>query len=190
MANNDIILAPDRSSINTGLASPPVEFMLGLFGPPGTSKPKDCDNNVLTTRFKAHVFESNVGPFSVEGFSHSVQSLARIFAQIKAHSPESLTHLANDGMLCVRHKRKSMDWSNHAFGCAIDLRYPSDVPKYKDGIPQGDHHTFQGLLDMYSFFHAERWYWGAGYSGDSIDAMHFEPSRELLHDWNNEFGPF
>lgn len=190
MANNDIIPAPGRSSINTGLTTPDEAFMVGLFGPPGTRKPTNCDNSVITPRFKAHVVSMDVGPFTAQGFKLAVESLKKIFEEALQAHPHVLEGLKNDGMLCIRKRRTNSKWSNHAFGCAIDLRYPTAVHGYEDGVPQGDAHTFQGLLDLYPFFHKEGWYWGAGYRGSAIDAMHFEPSVQLLTKWKDQSGPF
>jgi len=190
MASNDIIPVPSRGSINTGLTTPDESFMLSIFGPPGTSKPTDCDESVITSRFKAQLVSQNVGPFTAYGFKLAVASLNKVFDQVRNTHPEALTGLKNDGMLCIRKRRTSLKWSNHAFGCAIDLRYLTSASGYEHGIPQGDPHTFQGLLDMYSAFHAEGWYWGAGYKGSAVDAMHFEPSVQLLTRWNDQSGPF
>ena len=40
--------------------------------------------------------------------------------------------------------------------------------------------TQRGFLDLYESFNQHGWYWGAGFSGSSIDTMHFELADETI----------
>ena len=35
-------------------------------------------------------------------------------------------------------------------------------------------------MELYPYFHEKSWYWGAAYSGNLEDSMHFEATCELL----------
>jgi D-alanyl-D-alanine carboxypeptidase len=81
----------------------------------------------------------------------------------------------NEGMLCVRHKRNNPNsFSNHSWGTAIDLFFGADV------VQQGKHKTHRGCLQLAPFFNKHGWYWGAGFSGGSVDSMHFELAEETI----------
>ena len=40
--------------------------------------------------------------------------------------------------------------------------------------------TQRGLVDVFPVFNRHGWYWGAEFSGDSVDSMHFEWSDESI----------
>lgn len=40
--------------------------------------------------------------------------------------------------------------------------------------------TQRGFLDIYNTFNQHGWYWGAGFSGGSVDTMHFELADETV----------
>ena len=78
-------------------------------------------------------------------------------------------------MLCVRHKRNNPNsFSNHSWGTAIDLFFGSAV------VPQGVRKTERGCLLLAPFLNHHGWFWGAGFSGSSVDSMHFELSKETI----------
>jgi len=143
--------------------------MLGLFGTPG------ANGRVTSPRLAPRIVREDVGPFTVEGLDVAVESLKLVLAEAKIHRPDLVEQLKMDGMLVVRRKRgNSGEWSNHAFGIAIDLFYGDGV------TPQGVPKTQRGLLDLYFYFHKHGWYWGAGYRGAAVDSMHFELSEQFL----------
>jgi hypothetical protein len=40
--------------------------------------------------------------------------------------------------------------------------------------------TYRGCLQLAPFFNKHGWYWGAGFSGKSVDSMHFELAEETI----------
>jgi hypothetical protein len=38
----------------------------------------------------------------------------------------------------------------------------------------------RGVLLLVPYFNRHGWYWGGGFSGDSVDSMHFELSDETI----------
>jgi len=97
--------------------------------------------------------------------------------QIKRHDPEAYAQIGTAGMLCcrfVRGSKKSI--SNHSWGTAVDLTFGGEVD------PRGDGKCQHGLVRVYRFFHAEGWFWGAGFSRE--DAMHFELADETVGEWS------
>jgi hypothetical protein len=173
MANTDLIPVPPVDSVNTGLTSPTQGFMLQLFGVPGVADPK-C-GKVTNPNLEPHIRTAKVGPFKANGLDIGLDSLQTIFEEVKASRPDLYNQVKYAGMLCVRKRRKNgLLWSNHAWGSAVDLYFGKAV------TPQGTAKTYRGILDLYFFFHKHGWYWGGGYSGKSVDSMHFEMSEELL----------
>ena len=83
--------------------------------------------------------------------------------------------MKTEGMLCVRHRRKSaVLFSNHSFGTAIDIFFGNKV------VDQGVHLAHRGNLLLFPFFNRHGWYWGAEFSGDFVDSMHFELAEETV----------
>ena len=75
----------------------------------------------------------------------------------------------------MRHRRKAPSlFSNHSFGTAIDLFFGKAV------VPQGTHLTHRGNFLLFPFFNRHGWYWGAEFSGDFVDSMHFELAEETV----------
>jgi hypothetical protein len=50
-----------------------------------------------------------------------------------------------------------------------------------DVVPQGVNLSHRGNLLLAPYFNRHGWYWGAGFSGDSVDSMHFELAEETVH---------
>jgi hypothetical protein len=147
--------------------------MLKLFGVPG-QKTKDC--SPATGTFKQRVVTRvDVGPFKVSGLDVAVDSLKAVFAEAEEQIPNVVAAVKSDGMLCVRHKRGNANsFSNHSWGTAIDLFFGSAA------VPQGTRKTHRGCLQLAPFFNKHGWYWGAGFSGKSVDSMHFELAEETI----------
>ena len=176
MANEDVIHVPPSDSLNTALTTPRETFMLHRFGTPGVPDPS-CVNEVTGSILRPLMTQGkvDVGPFRVQGMKIAVESLAQIFDEVRVNRQDLYDGVKEDGMLCVRRKRgTSGEWSNHAFGIAIDLFFGPRA------IDRGDPHTYRGILDLYFYFHKHGWYWGGGYRGGSVDSMHFEMSEELI----------
>lgn len=74
-----------------------------------------------------------------------------------------------------RHKRNNRNsFSNHSWGTAIDLFFGTDV------VPQGVRKTDRGCLLLVPFLNAKGYHWGGGFTGSSVDSMHFELSKETI----------
>jgi hypothetical protein len=117
----------------------------------------------------------NVGPFKVSGLDIAVQLLKAVFDEAEQQIPSVVAAVKNDGMLCVRHKRMNPNsFSNHSWGTAIDLFFGTAA------VPQGSHKTNRGCLQLAPFFNRHGFYWGAGFSGSSVDSMHFELAEQTI----------
>lgn len=173
MANlDDRVPIPPGDTMNQGLSACQEATMKNKFGVPGKLT-DDCSDP--TGKFVARIKRANVGPFKVEGLDFAVESLAQIFAEVEMAQPTVFAAVKNDGMLCVRHRRSNpARFSNHSWGTAIDIHFGSAV------VDQGIHLTHRGNLLLAPFFNRHGWYWGAGFSGDSVDSMHFELAEETI----------
>lgn len=166
-------LVPIPAGINPGLSACREATMLEKFGRPGQLT-HDCSAPTLPFRRRVR-FGVDVGPFRVSGLAEAVDSLQRIFAKLRISHPDVFAGVKTAGMLCVRARRPSPNrYSNHSWGCAIDLFFGSHL------VAQGTHKTQRGFLALYPLFNAEGWAWGAAFSGDSVDSMHFELADETV----------
>jgi hypothetical protein len=169
----DEIPIPSASTFNVGLHSASEATMLSLLGVPG-KKTRDCSSPTgqFASRIKSNV---DVGPFRVSGLDVAVAALKAVFDEAKATMPDVVAALKTAGMLCVRHKRNDPNsFSNHSWGAAIDLFFGTDV------VPQSVRKTHRGVLKLAPIFNRHGWYWGAGFSGKSVDSMHFELAEETI----------
>jgi D-alanyl-D-alanine carboxypeptidase len=168
-----IVGIPATNSFNQNLSSASESTMLKLLGVPG-QKTKDC--SPATGTFKQRVVTRvDVGPFKVSGLDVAVDSLKAVFAEAEEQIPNVVAAVKSDGMLCVRHKRGAANsFSNHSWGTAIDLFFGDAA------VPQGTRKTHRGCLQLAPFFNKHGWYWGAGFSGKSVDSMHFELAEETI----------
>jgi hypothetical protein len=172
-APGDVIPIPPTSSFNRGLTSADEQTMLHIFGIPG-SRTDLCSpvTGPIRTRIETRI---DVGPFIVSGLDIAVISLKKVFDDAGQQIPDVVAAVKTAGMLCVRHKRNNPNsFSNHSWGTAIDLYFGTDV------VPQGKPRTYRGCLQLAPFFNQHGWYWGAGFSGGSVDSMHFELSKETI----------
>jgi hypothetical protein len=168
----DRIPIPPTSTFNINLSSADEATMLGLLGVPGR-KTEDC--SPATGDFRARIKTGSVGPFRVTGLDVAVDSLKAAFDEAAQQIPEVVAAAKTAGMLCVRHKRNNPNsFSNHSWGTAIDLFFGRDV------VPQGVRKTDRGCLLLAPFLNHHGWFWGAGFSGSSVDSMHFELSKETI----------
>ena len=146
--------------------------MLRLLGVPGV-KSENC--TPATGAFKARIKTDSVGPFRVTGLDIAVDLVKAAFAEAEQQIPDVVAAVKTAGMLCVRHKRNNPNsFSNHSWGTAIDIFFGTDV------VPQGVQKTHRGCLLLAPFFNNQGLYWGAGFSGSSVDSMHFEVSKETI----------
>ncbi|HMG68677.1 MAG TPA: M15 family metallopeptidase, partial [Chitinophagaceae bacterium] len=141
---------------------------------------KDCSDPNPGFKKKL-LFDVNVGPFAVSGLNFAVESLKQLFLDIQKDLPEVFKEVKTAGVLCVRARRTNpTKFSNHSWGTAIDLYFGKAV------VPQGTHLTHRGIFFLYSYFNKHGWYWGAEFSGDSVDSMHFELAEETIPKMPNQ----
>lgn len=169
-------LGADRSSLNGALHGSRNRTMLALLGNPRGTYDDSCrwptNNDLLRL-----VVQRNVGPFKVSGLRPAVDTLEQILADVRKSEPEIYAVLGHQGMLCCRYVRGSKSSiSNHSWGTAIDLTLEGHLDKRGDGRAQ------VGLLAIYRIFNAHKFFWGASFPTE--DAMHFEASEELIHEWH------
>lgn len=170
---NNLVPIPAKEVMNKGLTAASESTMLEILGKPGELT-SDCSdpNNIF---IKKLVFGVDVGPFKVSGLLYAVESLKQIFAQVKIELPDVYNAVKTAGVLCIRSRRHNPSkYSNHSFGTAIDIYFGSGV------VDQGVRQTQRGVYLLYPYFNNHGWYWGAEFSGDSVDSMHFELSEETI----------
>lgn len=170
---SDRVPIPPQSQFNVGLSACSESTMLKKFGAPGNLT-VDC--SAATGDFIRRVRLSfDVGPFKVTGLDYAVESLRQVFADVRQDNQQLYNQVKNDGMLCVRARRHSTNhFSNHSWGTAIDIFFGAAV------VPLGVRSAHRGNLLLAPYFNRHGWYWGAGFSGDSVDSMHFELAEETI----------
>lgn len=174
MKYSDPCPIPSKGSINTQCHSAKQDTMLRFAGRP----------NIAELKCSLPTVAKSVGPFKATGFEPFLDVLAKVFAVVEARHPELYQELGSAGCLNVRKVRGGTDFSNHAWGTAIDLTI--------DGVlcQRGSGHCQLGLLRVYECMKSYAmatgdWlYWGAGFNTD--DCMHMEASEELIRKWKSE----
>ena len=170
---SDLVPIPPKDQMNPNLSAARELTMLKVLGKPGKLT-QDC--SAATAAFKKRcLFDVDVGPFTVSGLAFAVESLKQVFAEVAAAHPQVILEVRTEGMLCIRARRHNpARFSNHSWGAAIDLKFGKHV------VPQGTHRAQRGFLDLFPIFNKHGWYWGAEFSGDSVDSMHFELAEETI----------
>lgn len=148
--------------------------MLELLGKPGAlsencSEPFPVFAKRLTWGAQVH------SRFKVSGLKPAVEAVKRALDACRAGKPALYALLGTAGMLCVRKVRGGQNFSNHSWGCAIDISIGGQIDSRGDGSCQ------RGLLLLEPFFRAEGFFWGAWFPTE--DAMHFEASDGLVREW-------
>jgi hypothetical protein len=166
-------LVPIPPGINSGLSSCREDTTLEKFDQPGALTDK-C--SAVTGPVRTCIrYGVDVGPFKVSGLDYAIESLGQIFSVLLDEHHDAYSQIKTAGMLCVRRiKFNPGHYSNHSWGTVIDLYFGSGV------VPQGKHMTQRGFLDIYEMFNQHGWYGGAGFSGGSVDTMHFELADETV----------
>jgi hypothetical protein len=170
---SDKIPIPPKDQMNRNLSSATEATMMRIFGAPGPLTPKCSDpTGTFVRRIRYGV---DVGPFKVSGLDLAVEMLQQLFAEVRVGLPGVYTSVRTEGMLCVRCRRSNRDrYSNHSWGTAIDLYFGGAV------VPQGSRVCHRGNFLLAPYFEKYGWYWGAEFSGDSVDSMHFELAEESI----------
>ncbi|HEU0012612.1 MAG TPA: hypothetical protein VFQ45_02975, partial [Longimicrobium sp.] len=156
-------LVPIPADINQGLSAARQKTMLDIFGAPC---PLNADCTAVTNqKVKRLLVTQNVGPFAVTGIRPTVEALSRIFTRVRQEQPDLFRAVGTAGVLCCRRVRRppgqppSPNYSNHSWGTAIDLTVQGRLD------PRGNGTTQFGILLLAPYFHAQRFFWGAGFSG-------------------------
>jgi D-alanyl-D-alanine carboxypeptidase len=169
----DEVPIPPKDQMNRNLSAATERTMLRVLGRPGALT-KAC-SDPAGPYLKRVKFGFDVGPFKVSGLDHAVETLAQLFAEVKRNLPTVYAEVKTAGVLCVRHRRSNpARYSNHSWGASIDLYFGKRV------VPQGVPKTHRGVLQLAPYFEKYGWYWGAEFSGDSVDSMHFELAEQTI----------
>jgi hypothetical protein len=173
---DDKVQIPPRSQLNPGLSACKESTMLAKFGKPGALT-TDCSDP--TGPIKTHIKDLNFGSIRKSGLDFAVDLLQAIFTDLQRDDAALFdrvkAQIKSDGMLCVRGRRTAPSvYSNHSWGTAIDIYFGSAV------VEQGSLTTHRGNLILAPYFNRRGWYWGAGFSGDAVDSMHFELAEETI----------
>jgi hypothetical protein len=180
---SQFVKLPPLYTINQGLSPVSPGYLRSLFGVPGALT-HDC-SEVTNVKLQALIVTQDVGLETVTGLKPAVEAVQRIFAAVQRDKPDLYaqlqgqeTQLDSTAMLCVRAVAGlyPADFSTHSWGIAIDVAIDGKLN------PIGGHQVQLGLLALYPYFHAEGFYWGAGFLPNA-DPMHFEISREQLARW-------
>jgi hypothetical protein len=169
---DDSVPIPPIQEINIGLSHANESTMLNKFGRPVDSTE---DHSPLYKNFRDRIKGADLGPFRVYGLDYAIESLKLIFSEDRKELPDVYKDVKTAGVLSVRHIRKNPNsYSNHSWGTAIDIYFGDSV------VPQGIAECHRGVLLLYPYFNKYGWYWGAGFSGEQVDSMHFELSEETI----------
>jgi len=169
---DDSVPIPPKEEINTGLSSATESTMLQKFG-----MPEDVAEDRMRPyeNFRSRIKGADLGPYRIYGLDYAIESLKLIFSDVKNEKPLVYKEVKTAGVLSVRHIRKNPGiYSNHSWGTAIDIYFGEKV------IPQGVNKCHRGVMLLYPYFNKYGWYWGAGFSGDQVDSMHFELAEETI----------
>jgi len=142
----------------------------------GTPCPLSTDCTSVTSPTLRPLIETRaIGRFRFTGNRFALNALARALNNVAAQDQNLYNALGSSGMLCCRTIRgSSTSYSNHAWGFAVDFNVQGVLD------PRGDAKAQRGLSLLYPYMHAQGFYWAAGYSGSSEDAMHFEIANEVV----------
>jgi len=173
-----VVVIPSRRSLNEGMTVASPNFLEGLLGRPRPDLSDDCQPMTNPALRELLVIEE-VGPIRVQMLEPAVESLRRVFTEIRRADPDLYERIGTAGSLCVRQIRGTRDrLSSHSFGTAVDLNIDGRLDAFGAGTTQ------LGLTILADFFAAEGWIWGAAFGRE--DSMHFEVSRETLLEWREE----
>ncbi len=170
-----VVLIANRKNVNRGLKVATPSYLAETFGLPREDLTDQCQS-MTNSRLEDKLVLEQVGPVRVRMLRPAIESLRRVFENIRITDPDLYARINTAGSLCVRHIRGAPGRaSTHAFGLAVDLNI--------DGVLDtlGDGKTQLGLTILADFFRTEGWVWGAAWSRE--DSMHFEVSRKQIEEW-------
>ncbi len=167
-----------RFAINGSLRGARNKTMINLLGNPRGSYSQDCQFPT-NPRVKDLIVFEDVGPFRVRGLRPAVETLRDILADVRSSEKDLYSRLGSVGMLCCRYVRGSTSAiSNHSWGTAIDLTIDGVLDK------RGNKRAQKGLFALQPHFNKHGFFWGVAFPTE--DAMHFEASDQLMHQWHKK----
>ncbi len=173
-----VVVIPSRRSLNEGMSVASPRFLEDLLGRPREDLSDTCQP-MTNPDLRDLLVLDDVGPIRVHMLAPAVESLGRVFSEIRRADPDLYDRIGTAGSLCVRQIRGTINrLSSHSFGTAVDLNIDGRLDAFGAGTTQ------LGLTILADFFAAEGWIWGAAFGRE--DSMHFEVSREKLLQWREE----
>jgi len=174
----EMVLPKNKGIFNRGLTCPSSSWMLKHLGYPLAGPATDrCQG--LAGSFGEHQVTKDFGPFKATGFSLAVESLQTILNEIYNEEKSLFAALGSAGMQCGRLTRGSSHaLSAHSWGMAIDLKINGKL------TPWGSIKIQRGHERMIPIFNKHGWV--NGYNFRIPDAMHYQPSIELIEQWMKE----
>ncbi|NNK17482.1 MAG: M15 family metallopeptidase [Sulfitobacter sp.] len=173
-----VVLIADRRNVNKGLKVAGPTYLAQKLGRPREVLSDRCEA-MTNPRLKSKLVTEQVGPIRVTMLQPAIESLRRVFENVRITDPDLYARINTAGALCVRRIRGTTDrLSTHSFGLAVDLNIDGRLDTLGDGRTQ------LGLTILADFFRTEGWVWGASWRRE--DSMHFEISRRQLETWLEE----
>lgn len=170
-----VVLIADRRNVNRGLVVSSPNYLEEKLGRPRGVLSDKCEA-MTNEALAAKLVLEDVGPIRVRMLAPAVESLRRVFDNVRRADPDLYARINTSGSLCVRRIRGTTNrLSTHSYGMALDLNIDGHLDNFTDGKTQ------LGLTILADFFNEEGWVWGAGFSRE--DSMHFEVSRKQLDEW-------
>lgn len=185
-----LVSVPPKNSVNQGLSSLRSSTMLRLIGTPGErvrgrrcGKPTNSKlRSLLETRSIANL------QFPLRMPHQVLDLLEEVFDDVKREDEELFEKARTNGSFCVRPIGSSGKFSNHAWGCAVDLGFgPESQGGFIRADTQNDDRTEIGLLRLVPFFNRHKFFWGGTFGRE--DSMHFEVSEQLANSLFGNGGP-
>ncbi|NCO20507.1 MAG: M15 family metallopeptidase [Rhodobacterales bacterium] len=173
-----VVLIANRRQVNGKINVAGPRFLEEFLGRPRENLSDNCDP-MTNPKLRAMLKTENVGPIRVSMLEPALESLRRVFDNVRNADPDLYARINTAGSLCVRQIRGTRGrTSTHSFGLAVDLNIDGKLDTLGDGKTQ------LGLTILADFFRTEGWVWGAAFSRE--DSMHFEVSRQQLEQWRTE----
>lgn len=173
-----VVLIANRKKVNKGINVAGSSWLEQFLGRPRENLSDSCEA-MTNPKLKAMLVTADVGPIRVSMLQPAVDSIRRVFENVKATDPDLYARINTAGSLCVRQIRGTRGrTSTHSFGLAVDLNIDGKLDTLGDGKTQ------LGLTILADFFNEEGWAWGAAWGRE--DSMHFEVSKQMLQQWRKE----
>lgn len=177
---SDMVPLSSLQALNAGLHSATEATMISVLGSPIMPLTiVDQPNRVSPVVKPLLVTKAVTKNIRVTGIKPAVDSLQQVLDQVRQSQPDLIDVLGTAGMINVRLRKPttgppSTEISNHAWGTAIDFNIDKQKPPGNTGkqVPLG-------IAILVPFFNKARWFSGISFA----DAMHFEASDELVHQW-------